>query len=362
MDRVNILVVEDERVVALDIKGILESRGYIVPAIASSGKEAIQLASEEHPDLILMDIRLKGEMDGVQAAEEIRTRLDIPVIYLTAYADEATLQRAKITEPFGYLLKPFEERELCSTIEMACYKHQMERKLRQMYEAEQHARQTAETLSRRLVEVQEDERRTIARELHDEAGQSLTSLIVGLRLLEEHSCHDKVVAGQVAELKRTVHNVLESLHRLATDLRPASLDHLGLVEALRQYVQAFSRQHHLIVQFEAVGLGDERLSPNEEIALFRVAQEALTNVVRHSQATYADVLLERRGDRLILMIEDDGTGFDPAAAMRAGRLGLAGMRERAEMLGGSLVIESSAGAGTTILVEVPYAHSHPHCG
>jgi two-component system sensor histidine kinase UhpB len=160
----------------------------------------------------------------------------------------------------------------------------------------------------------------------------------------------------------TVYDVLDSLHRLATDLRPVSLDHLGLVEALRQHAQAFGRQHHLNVQFEAVGLDDERLSPDAEIALFRVAQEALTNVVRHSQATYADVLLERRGDRLILIIEDDGAGFDPVAAMPAGRLGLAGMRERAEMLGGSLVIESSVGAGTTVLAEVPYAHAHPHCG
>jgi signal transduction histidine kinase len=361
MDGVSILVVEDERLVALDIQAILESRGYIVPGIASAGEEAVEMACETRPDLILMDIRLRGQMDGVQAAEEIRTRFDIPVVYLTAYADEATLERAKITEPFGYLLKPFEDRELCSTIEMACYKHQMERKLRQMYEAEQRARQTAETLSRRLVEVQENERRTIARELHDEAGQSLTSLIVGLRLLEEQCCQDKVVAERVAELKGTVYDVLESLHRLATDLRPASLDHLGLVEALTQHVQTFSRQHNLNAQFEAVGLGNERLSPDEEIALFRVAQEALTNVVKHSHATRADVLLERRGDRLILMIEDDGTGFD-AATRHTGRLGLAGMRERAEMLGGSLVVESSAGAGTTVLVEVPYAHSHPHRG
>jgi len=131
MTQARILVVEDESIVALHIKSILESAGYTVSALASSGEEAIQRAADTHPDLVLMDIKLRGPMDGIQAAEQIRTRLNIPVIYLTAFADEATLQRAKITEPFGYLLKPFEEPELQISIEMALYKHQMERRLQE---------------------------------------------------------------------------------------------------------------------------------------------------------------------------------------------------------------------------------------
>jgi PAS domain S-box-containing protein len=124
-----ILVVEDENIVALDIQNRLTKIGYAVPAVCSSGEEAITKACELRPDLILMDIRLKGEMDGVTAAEMIHTKLDVPIIYVTAYADETTLQRAKITTPYGYLLKPFEERELHSTIEMALYKHRTERKI-----------------------------------------------------------------------------------------------------------------------------------------------------------------------------------------------------------------------------------------
>ena len=125
-----ILVVEDEYIVAKDIQNTLTNLGYTVPAIAASGEEAIKKAGEMQPDLILMDIVLKGALDGVETANEIKTQLDIPVVYLTAYADDKTLQRAKITEPYGYLIKPFEERELHSTIEMALYKQSMEKRLK----------------------------------------------------------------------------------------------------------------------------------------------------------------------------------------------------------------------------------------
>jgi PAS domain S-box-containing protein len=220
-------------------------------------------------------------------------------------------------------------------------------------------RERLQTLSRQLVEVQEIERRHIARELHDEAGQALTSLMVGLRLVEEEGQHGRVTASRIAELKRTADSVLENLHQLASDLRPASLDHLGLAEALRQYTETFSCQHNLTVQLETVGFEHQRLSPTAETALYRIVQEALTNVARHAQASRVGVLLECRGERLVVIVEDDGLGCDPQAALQSGRLGLLGIRERAEMLGGSLEMESSPGAGTTLFVEVPYVHSHP---
>ncbi|MDZ7337832.1 MAG: response regulator [candidate division KSB1 bacterium] len=132
MDRAaRIMVVEDLNITALDLKNRLRKMGYEVPALAGSGEEAIQKAEETHPDLILMDIRLKGEMDGVEAAERIRAKLDIPVIYLTAHADDNTLQRAMVTGPYGYVLKPFEEKELRITIEMALHRHRKEAKLRE---------------------------------------------------------------------------------------------------------------------------------------------------------------------------------------------------------------------------------------
>jgi PAS domain S-box-containing protein len=134
MPNIRILVVEDESLVAKDIQNMLRSLGYEVIDVVSTGEEAIQLAEATAPDLVLLDIVLKGEIDGIKAAERIWERFSIPVIYLTAYADETTLQRAKVTEPFGYILKPFDERELQTTIEMAFYKARMDRKLREREE------------------------------------------------------------------------------------------------------------------------------------------------------------------------------------------------------------------------------------
>jgi PAS domain S-box-containing protein len=129
MTDARILVVEDERIVGKDIERRLKDLGYRVAGVVSTGEKTIEKVKESVPDLILMDIRLKGAMDGIETAEVIRNEFDIPVVYLTAYADEATLDRAKVTEPFGYILKPFNERDLHSTIEMALYKHKMEKRL-----------------------------------------------------------------------------------------------------------------------------------------------------------------------------------------------------------------------------------------
>jgi PAS domain S-box-containing protein len=131
MQNAKIMIVEDERIIARDIKNRLEHLGYHVAAIASSGDEAIRKAACAHPDLVLMDIVLKGDMDGVQTAEKIQSQFNIPLIYLTAYSDDGTLERAKTTEPSGYLLKPFHIKELRSSIEIALHKHRTERKLRE---------------------------------------------------------------------------------------------------------------------------------------------------------------------------------------------------------------------------------------
>lgn len=125
MTEAKILVVEDENIVALEIKKRLQKLGYIVPSVASTGEDAISKVEGILPDLVLMDIMLKGEIDGIDAAGEIRKRFNIPVVYLTAYSDEETLQRAKLTEPYGYILKPFEENDLRTTIEIALYRHQI---------------------------------------------------------------------------------------------------------------------------------------------------------------------------------------------------------------------------------------------
>ncbi|MDY6863021.1 MAG: response regulator, partial [Thermodesulfobacteriota bacterium] len=131
MEKTKILLVEDENIVAMDIQNRLKKLGYVISAAVSSGEEAVKKAEDLQPDLVLMDIMLKGHIDGIEAAGQIRDHFDIPVIYLTAYGDKNTLDRAKITEPYGYILKPFEERELHTAIEIALYRNKLERKLKE---------------------------------------------------------------------------------------------------------------------------------------------------------------------------------------------------------------------------------------
>jgi two-component system cell cycle sensor histidine kinase/response regulator CckA len=143
-----ILVVEDESIVAEDLRNGLINLGYSVPSVVSSGEKAINTAREISPDLVLMDIVLQGEMDGIEAAKQIRLSYDIPVLYLTSYSDDRILERAKITEPYGYIIKPFRERELHINIEIALYKHKMEKKLR---ESEQWLSSTLKSLGEGVI-------------------------------------------------------------------------------------------------------------------------------------------------------------------------------------------------------------------
>jgi len=219
------------------------------------------------------------------------------------------------------------------------------------------ARATADhlqSLAHHLVQVQENERARIARELHDEIGQALTAQIVDLHFLEQNSADPTVVTQRAADLKNATNHILEELHRLTIDLRPVVLDHLGLVAALRQYVNAFQQQHaECDVQFQVVGEGWDRLASPQATAFYRIVQQALTNVAQHAQAHHVEVLLSRHTQRRVLIVWDDGVGFDPEAALRSNRLGLTSMKERATMLGGTLWIDSQIGKGTTIHLEVP---------
>lgn len=228
-----------------------------------------------------------------------------------------------------------------------------------LYEQMQASTARLRSLSRRLVAAQESERRHIALELHDEAGDALVSLRLGLRLLEREMAEGGSAVGRVAELVRATDGVIDGLHRLAADLRPASLDHLGLDAALRQYTGSAPSKLGVPVHFMSRGFAAERLDPEVETSLYRIVQEALTNVGRHAHASRVDVMVERRDGHVVVVVEDDGDGFDPAQLPTDGHFGLLGMRERTEALGGTLTIESAPGKGTTIVAKVPSADSHP---
>ena len=153
-----VMIVEDENIIAMDIKQRLEMLGYEVTATVATGEEAIELAEKTRPDVILMDIVLKGEVDGIEAADEIRRRFKIPIIYITAYSDKKTLERAKVTEPFGYIIKPFEDKELHSVIEITLYKDKIEKKLR---ESEERYRAIIKSLNDVLFTLDADEKYTM---------------------------------------------------------------------------------------------------------------------------------------------------------------------------------------------------------
>jgi signal transduction histidine kinase len=202
---------------------------------------------------------------------------------------------------------------------------------------------------RRVVAAQELERRRLARELHDETGQALTSILLGLKGVEEAPDGDERQRA-AAELRELVVTTLQDVRRLAVELRPKALDDFGLVPALERLAETFSEQTGIRVQLEAQ-LG-ERLSAEIETALYRIVQEALTNVVKHARARSVSILLMRKDASVSAVIEDDGLGFEPAEA-RGDGLGLVGMRERLELIDGRFDVESSRGAGTTIVAEVP---------
>ncbi|MEP0805105.1 MAG: HAMP domain-containing protein [Chloroflexota bacterium] len=217
-------------------------------------------------------------------------------------------------------------------------------------------RRERESLRRQLMEkviaTQEDERRRIARELHDSTSQNLTSLIVGLRMMEAQ-CAQCTSPTKAADLRQVASHTLEEVHDLSMRLRPRVLDDLGLAAALERLAHEWQARYKIPV--DVVIQLDERLPGEIETALYRIVQEALTNIARHAQAKSASILVEKRGGSVRAIVEDDGVGFDPAAQRGERHLGLLGMRERAELLGGTLTIESAPQSGTSVFIEIPLA-------
>ncbi|MCK6540925.1 MAG: HAMP domain-containing protein [Anaerolineales bacterium] len=218
-------------------------------------------------------------------------------------------------------------------------------------------RREREGLRRQLMEkviaTQEDERRRIARELHDSTSQNLTSLIVGLRMMEAQCAHC-ASPTKAADLREVASHTLEEVHDLSMRLRPRVLDDLGLAAALERLAHEWQARYKIPV--DVVIELEDRLPGEIETALYRIVQEALTNIARHAQAKSASILIEKRGGFVRAIVEDDGIGFDPSAQRGERHLGLLGMRERAELLGGTLIIESMPEHGASVFIEIPLLH------
>jgi len=212
-------------------------------------------------------------------------------------------------------------------------------------------------LSYEILSAQEEERKRISRELHDEIGQTLTAINVKLATLKKEATDSTTELKQrIASTQRLVERSMNTVHRFARELRPSLLDDLGLIPALRSYMEAFTKRTHIRVHFTTFA-AVEQLESDKRTVLYRVAQEAFTNVAKHAHASLVEVRIRRLRGVVLLEIHDNGKSFQVERVMNAKRikrLGLLGMRERVEMVGGSLTIESAPGAGTTIRAQIPF--------
>lgn len=358
MDTSTVLIVDDNIDNLSLLRAILEREGFrVFPAL--SGEAALDVLTRETPHLIMLDVYMP-RLDGYDTCRRIKADkrlVDIPVIFISASDDRADRMAAFEAGGVDYVGKPFFVEEVVARARAHAHLCRIRRNLEQMVaqrtreleESELHLRQ----LSRYLLRVREEDRRHFARELHDELGQSLTALRIDFNALTSDlgaACEHH--GARLTAIDTMLTATVDSVRRICEDLRPGMLDDLGLEAALTSYTRRFSRQYgiacDLSLMCEDFGL-DEPMST----AIFRIVQEALTNVARHAEARHAMVALEEREGHLLLTIADDGRGFPMAQDEGRKSFGIVGIRERVSLLRGTLSIDSSAGRGTHIEVSIP---------
>jgi signal transduction histidine kinase len=344
-----ILIVEDDLISATLLKRILESKGYEVLDLITSGEEALIKIAADRPDMVLMDIQLHGDTDGIDTAMQIHGNFFIPVIYITAVPDSETIQRATTTASYGYIIKPYNANSIYAAIEMALKKHSLEREVRNRNEELQN-------LAAHMELLQEEERKKIARELHDYLGQSLTALRIDcsrlLNHLEESGNGKESMKNTIISMVGLIDETLENVRDISAALRPGILDHLGLAAAIKW--QGNELQKRTNIKFNHHFASDD-VNADDEIstALFRIFQEAATNVMRHTSATEVDVLLSIKENDVILTVKDNGRGIAENEINNPRSFGLIGMRERARYYGGSINISRREETGTEVVAILP---------
>jgi signal transduction histidine kinase len=337
-----ILVVDDEMVNRILLSTNLGESGYSVQ-MAEDGQQALEMLSTQPFDVVLLDL-IMPRMDGYQVLAQMKdddVLRRIPVIVISSMDDMESIVRCIEMGATDYLTKPFNPVLLRARLDAS---------LARMHE------ERMAILRQQLAQVtaaQEEERQRIARELHDGVGPTLASLNIRLgtarKLLERDHHPAAAEIGELAELTRAS---IQDIRRLIYDLCPLAPDELGLVPVLRQYVARRCEEQGLELAL-ALPEGEERLPAPIERALFRITQEALTNVTKHAQARRVEVTLTREQREVTLRVADDGRGFDPQVPRSGPHLGLWSMRERAEQLGGRFQVRSVPGEGTTVSASIP---------
>jgi signal transduction histidine kinase len=379
-----ILVVEDERIIACDIKKCLENSGYSVPAITAYGEQAIEKVAELNPDLVLMDVMLKGKMNGIEAAEKIISFFNIPVVYLTAYSDEHTRHKAKITQPFGYVLKPFEASQLITTIEIAISNHHKELIMREALEKEKELRE----LKNRFVSV-----------LSHEFRNPLSTIFASTELLTNHGHHLSEI--KKSEYLHHIQNAAKHLNQLLSDILliekselgqfkfcPTPIDLEKFCQALVSEVELNAKDtHQVIFNMQGQYKYDENLKSSKNTSLLatttllpcldekflrHILTNLLGNAVKYSpQGGKVRFDLFCLQGEVVFRIQDEGIGIPEAdqenlftsfhRATNVGKipgngLGLSIVKQYVELHGGEITFASKPGVGTTFIVSLPFRY------
>lgn len=234
---------------------------------------------------------------------------------------------------------------------------QSERHYQRLFNEAQEMQENLRSLANEILRTQEEERKRISRELHDEVGQSLTAISVTLATLNSHGPGNSTLSGQkLAEAQRLLQETMETIHSFARDLRPAALDELGLLPALRSYLKGFASRTGLRVDLRGDPVA-EKLEDDQKTVVFRITQECLTNVSKHAQASQVDVVIRKFKDGICMEVVDDGKSFTADSmnfARSKGRLGLLGMQERVRLVNGQFMVKPQPGKGTTVRVVIPF--------
>ncbi len=347
-----ILIIEDESVIRTTLSALLDKPKYRIE-IAEDGLQGLEMAKQIKPDIILLDLMMPG-MNGYDVCKHIRMTpeiAEIPIIMLTALDDRESKLNGLVAGADDFLTKPFDKLELEIRLHTLTRVNRYRRlneereKLQQAHEelSKKHAELRA--LSLKILEAQENERRLVAMELHDEVGQMLTGLKLILGRKQENP------AKIIEDARAVADELLKRVREMSLNLRPSALDDLGLYAALNDMFKRFTKQTNISVIHKINPLCERRFDKVIETTIFRVTQEALTNAARHSGASEVEVSLSFNNEHVWLGVEDKGKGFNPSEINLESSTGISGMTERVNLAGGRLNIQSAPGRGTQILAE-----------
>jgi signal transduction histidine kinase len=344
-----VLIVDDDPTARETLVAMLEGENYDLQ-LAKDGAQALRMLGQIQPDLILLDVMMPG-MDGFEVCRRIRSTpplAEVPIIILTALDDRDSLLKGIESGADDFLTKPADRRELTARVRTIMRLN----RYRTLMEQREDIRQMGE----RVVAAQEEERHRISRELHDDLGQALTTHMLALRNLQEDlSLPVEIMFERLQALHDQSYEIFIKIRRLAQDLRPPILDALGLKVAMQTYCTEFTRRTHLPVIFESDTPLPE-LPDAYKITLYRVLQEALTNVVKHAQASQVWVELNVEEEVITLTVQDNGIGFREETYPSSG-IGLTGLQERITLAGGKLSINSTPRRGTILSAQFPLLNS-----